>query len=70
MRMPIAIISLCLPFEPLRRSYPERRSGARSSRRLPEGAEAMIGTNRYIGTPVERIEVYDFCAVGAGSWAI
>src|SRR5207248_7877961 len=34
----------------------DRRSGARSARRLPEGGQAMIGTNRYIGSPVERIE--------------
>src|SRR6202158_881222 len=39
---------------PLHRVHPDRRSGARSARRLSE--EAMRGTNRYIGSPVERIE--------------
>src|SRR5437867_3719331 len=43
-------------FVPLHRLYRDRRSGARSARRLPEGRQAMIGTNRYIGSPVERIE--------------
>src|SRR5271167_3156650 len=37
------------------RVYPDRRGGARSARCLPED-QAMIGTNRYIGSPVERIE--------------
>src|SRR5271154_704478 len=37
------------------RVHPDRRGGARSARRLPED-QAMIGTNRYIGSPVERIE--------------
>src|SRR5438445_323687 len=41
---------------PLHRLSPDRRSGARSARRLPQGRQAMIGTNRYIGSPVERIE--------------
>src|SRR6516225_11148750 len=43
-------------FVPLHRLYPDNRSGARSARRLPQGRQAMIGTNRYIGSPVERIE--------------
>src|SRR5467141_485200 len=43
-------------FMPLHRLYPDRRSGARSARRLPQGRQVMIGTNRYIGSPVERIE--------------
>ena len=43
-------------FVPLHRLHPDRRSGARSARRLPEGRQAMIGTNRYIGSPVEGIE--------------
>src|SRR5207302_3075112 len=43
-------------FVPLHWLYPDRRSGARSARRLPEGRQAMSGTNRYIGSPVERIE--------------
>src|SRR5271154_7414850 len=37
------------------RVHPDRRGGARSARRLPED-QAMIGTNRYIGSPVERTE--------------
>src|SRR6516165_9904833 len=43
-------------FVPLHGLYPDRRSGARSARRLSQGRQAMIGTNRYIGSPVERIE--------------
>src|SRR5438132_542809 len=43
-------------FVPLHRLSPDRRSGARSARRLPQGQQAMIGTNRYIGSPIERIE--------------
>src|SRR6516164_2637629 len=43
-------------FVPLHGLYPDRRSCARSARRLSEGRQAMIGTNRYIGSPVERIE--------------
>src|SRR5271154_7585544 len=37
------------------RVHPDRRGGARSARRLPED-QAMIGANRYIGSPVERVE--------------
>src|SRR6202011_4224377 len=40
--------------------YPDRRGSARSARRLPEDRQAMIGTNRYIGSPVERIEDWRF----------
>src|SRR5271169_1206909 len=38
------------------RVHTDRRGGARSTRRLPEQRQAMIGVNRYIGSPVERIE--------------
>src|ERR1700693_2729592 len=41
---------------PMYRLYRDCRGGARSSRRLPQDAAAMIGTNRYIGSPVERTE--------------
>src|SRR5271156_5038196 len=37
------------------RLHPDRRGGARSTGRLSED-QAMIGANRYIGSPVERIE--------------
>src|SRR5438874_4241206 len=43
-------------FVPLHRLCPDHRSGARSARCLPQGRQAMIGTNRYIGSPIERIE--------------
>src|SRR5882762_4460955 len=42
------------------RVHPDRRGGARSTRHLPEDRQAMIGTNRYIGSPVERIEDWRF----------
>src|ERR1700686_4569531 len=38
------------------RLHPDRRGGSRSTRRLPEDRQATIGTTRYIGSPVERIE--------------
>src|SRR5580698_4309773 len=38
------------------RVYPDRRGGARSARRLQKARQIMIGTNRYIGSPVERTE--------------
>src|SRR3984957_7747917 len=38
------------------RVYPDRRGGARSARRLQKVRQTMIGTNRYIGSPVERTE--------------
>src|ERR1700674_4506285 len=38
------------------RLHPDRRGGARSTPRLSEDRQAMIGTNRYIGSPVERVE--------------
>src|SRR5580700_12125659 len=41
---------------PMYRLYRDCRGGARSSRRLPQDAAAMIGMNRYIGSPVERTE--------------
>src|ERR1700730_10918729 len=47
-------------FVPMYRVHPDRRGGARSTRHLPEDRQAMIGTNRYIGSPVERIEDWRF----------
>ena len=41
---------------PLHRLHPDRRGRARSTRRLWKGRQAVIGTNRYIGSPIERIE--------------
>src|ERR1700719_492776 len=41
---------------PMYRVHTDRRGGARSTRRLSQDRQAMIGTNRYIGSPVERIE--------------
>src|ERR1700730_4653784 len=43
-------------FVPLHRLYLDRRGSAGSARRLPQGQQAMIRSNRYIGSPVERIE--------------
>src|ERR1700681_1931746 len=41
---------------PMYRLYRHRRGGARRARRLSQDTTAMIGTNRYIGSPVERTE--------------
>src|SRR5580658_2959800 len=38
------------------RLHQYRRVSARSARRVPKDPAAMIGTNRYIGSPVERTE--------------
>src|ERR1700730_528628 len=38
------------------RVHTDRRGGARSTRRLSEDRQAMIGTTRYIGSPVQRVE--------------
>src|SRR6202040_3486817 len=45
---------------PMYRVHTDRRGGARSTRRLSEDRQAMIGTNRYIGSSVERIEDFRF----------
>src|SRR4051812_35931815 len=45
---------------PMHRLYSDRGGGARSARRLFEDRQVMIGTNRYIGSPVERIEDFRF----------
>src|SRR2546423_6962133 len=44
----------------MHRLYPNRRGGARSARCLSEDRQIMIGTNRYIGSPVERVEDFRF----------
>src|ERR1700730_17512664 len=38
------------------RVYPDIRGGARSARPLQKVRQIMIGTNRYIGSPIERTE--------------
>src|SRR3954465_6697211 len=45
----------------LHRLYPDRRGGARSTRRLPQRRQSVtVLVNRYIGSPVERIEDWRF----------
>src|SRR5436190_7486747 len=44
----------------MHRLYPNRRGGARSARCLSEDRQIVVGTNRYIGSPVERVEDFRF----------
>src|SRR2546423_6950704 len=44
----------------MHRLYPNRRGGARSARCLSEDRQIMSGTNRYIGSAVERVEDFRF----------